>query len=177
VPVHELAEMAAAGVSVAHLVAPDLRMGWGLAPLRAMLDAGVTVGFGTTGSSSNDGANLLGDLRLAALAHRSSDADPMRWPSARELLAAATRGSADCLGRPEVGRLEVGAAADLAGWDMTTVDRVGVHDPVAGLVLTGLGSRAALVAVAGRVLVEGGEPVTFDPAEIAARAREALAGP
>jgi 8-oxoguanine deaminase len=177
VPVAELPEMAAAGVAVAHLVAPDLRMGWGLAPLRAMLDAGLTVGFGTTGSSSNDGANLLGDLRLAALAHRSTDADPMRWPSARELLGAATRGSADCLGRAELGRLEVGAAADLAGWDMTAVDRVGVHDPVAGLVLTGLGSQADLVAVGGRVLVEDGEPVTFDPTEIAARAREALTTP
>jgi 8-oxoguanine deaminase len=174
VPVAELPEMAAAGVSVAHLVAPDLRMGWGLAPLRAMFDAGLTVGFGTTGSSSNDGANLLGDLRLAALAHRSTDADPMRWPSARELLGAATRGSALCLGRPELGRLAVGAQCDLAGWDMHAVDRVGVHDPVAGLVLTGLGSRADLVAVGGQVLIEDGEPVAFDPDEIAARAREAL---
>jgi cytosine/adenosine deaminase-related metal-dependent hydrolase len=175
VPVAELPQMAAAGVSVAHLVAPDLRMGWGLAPLRAMLDAELTVGFGTTGSSSNDGANLLGDLRLAALAHRSTDADPLRWPSARELLGAATRGSALCLGRPELGRLEVGAQCDLAGWDMDAVDRVGVHDPVAGLVLTGLGSRADLVAVGGEVLIEDGDPVAFDPDEIAARAREALA--
>ena len=175
VPVAELPEMAASGVSVAHLVAPDLRMGWGLAPVRAMWDAGVTVGFGTTGSASNDGANLLGDLRLAALAHRSTNVDPERWPSARELLAAATRGSAACLGRPELGRLVPGAAADVAGWDMTAVDRVGVHDPVAGLVLTGLGSQADLVAVAGRVLVERGEPVGFDPAQIAAHAREALA--
>jgi cytosine/adenosine deaminase-related metal-dependent hydrolase len=176
VPVAELPEMAAAGVGIAHLVAPDLRMGWGLAPVRAMLDADVTLGFGTTGSASNDGANLLGDLRLALLAHRSDADDPERWPSARELLSAATRGSAECLGRPEVGRLVPGAAADLAGWDMTTVDRVGVHDPVAGLLLTGLGSHAALVAVAGDVVVEGGAPVTFDPMEIAAHAREALTG-
>ena len=174
VPTAELPEMAAAGVSVAHLVAPDLRMGWGVAPLRAMWDAGVTVGFGTTGSASNDGGDLLGDLRIAALVHRSDQVDPERWPSARELLAAATRGSADCLGRPEVGRLVPGAAADLAGWDMTTVDRVGVHDPLIGLLLTGLGSQAAFVAVAGEVLLEGGRPVTFDPDQIAAEAREAL---
>ena len=174
VPVAELPDMAAAGVAVAHLVAPDLRMGWGLAPLRAMWDAGVTVGFGTTGSASNDGANLLGDLRLAALAHRSSHADPQRWPTARELLGAATRGSAACLGRPELGSLQVGAAADLAAWDLTTVDRVGVHDPVAGLVLTGLGSQASLVAVGGRVLVERRSPVGWDPDAVAAHAREAL---
>ena len=69
IPLHEIAQLAEAGVGVAHLPAPDLRMGWGTAPLREFLDAGVTVGFGTTGSASNDGANLLGDLRLAALAH------------------------------------------------------------------------------------------------------------
>jgi cytosine/adenosine deaminase-related metal-dependent hydrolase len=132
------------------------------------------VGFGTTGSASNDGANLLGDLRLAALAHRSSHADPQRWPTARELLGAATRGSAACLGRPELGSLQVGAAADLAAWDLTTVDRVGVHDPVAGLVLTGLGSQASLVAVGGRVLVERRSPVGWDPDAVAAHAREAL---
>ncbi len=133
------------------------------------------MGFGTTGSASNDGANVLGDLRLAALAHRSTEPEtPERWPSARELLDAATRGSAACLGRPDIGSLVPGAAADLAGWDMTAVDRVGVHDPVAGLVLTGLGSRADLVVVGGTVHVRHGAPITFDPAEIAARARAAL---
>ena len=175
VPYHEIAEMADAGVAVAHLVAPDLRMGWGLAPLRQFLDAGCTVGFGTTGSASNDGANLLGDLRLAALAHRSSDPDdPSRWPTARELLRAATRGSAACLGRDDLGAIAPGMRADLAGWDLRTVDRVGVHDPVAGLLLTGLSSRASLVMVEGDVLVRNGEPTCLDVAAVAARARAAV---
>jgi cytosine/adenosine deaminase-related metal-dependent hydrolase len=174
-PVHEIAEMADAGVAVAHLIAPDLRMGWGLAPLRGFLDAGVTVGFGTTGSASNDGANLLGDLRVAALAHRSADPDdPSRWPSARELLRAATRGSAECLGRVDLGVLAAGRQADLAAWDLHQVDRIGVHDPLAGLVLTGLSSRASLVAVAGEILVEHGEAQRIDVASIAARARAAI---
>ena len=172
VPHHEIAEMAGAGVAVAHLVAPDLRMGWGLAPLRQFLDAGCTVGFGTTGSASNDGANVLGDLRIAALAHRSSDPeDPTRWPTARELLRAATRGSATCLGRDDLGAIAPGMRADLAGWDLRTVDRVGVHDPVAGLLLTGLSSRASLVMVEGDVLVRDGETTHLDVAAVAARAR------
>lgn len=176
-PAAEVAEFAAAGVGVAHLVAPDLRMGWGLAPLRDLLAAGVAVGFGTTGSASNDGADLLGDLRLAALAHRSTDPDdPTRWPTARELLGSATRGSAACLGRPELGSLAPGQVADLAAWDLRTVDRVGVHDPVAGLLLTGLSSAACLVVVGGRVVVEAGSPSGFDPAEVAATARRALTG-
>ncbi len=174
-PSSEIPEMAAADVGIAHLIAPDLRMGWGAAPVRDYLDAGCTVGFGTTGSASNDGNDLLGDLRLALLAHRSTDPDdPSRWLTARDLLRAATRGSADCLGRPELGRIAVGARADLAAWDLTTVDRVGIHDPVAGLLLTGLSSRASLVVVEGEVLVEHGEPTELDVAAVAARARAAV---
>ena len=173
-PAAEIIEMADAGVAVAHLVAPDLRMGWGLAPVRAYLDAGVTLGFGTTGSASNDGANLLGDLRLAALAHRSGDPDPARWPSARELLRMATRGSAAALGRDDLGALAPGMQADLAAWDLQTVDRVGVHDPLAGLLLTGLSTHASLVAVGGEILVEDGAATSIDVAAIAAYARECI---
>ena len=172
-PAAEIDEMASAGVGIAHVVAPDLRMGWGAAPLRDFLDAGVTVGFGTTGSASNDGSDLLGDLRLATLVHRRGE--PARWPSARELLRMATRGSAACLGRDDVGVLAVGMQADLAAWDMRTVDRVGVHDPLAGLVLTGLSSAASLVMVGGEVLVENGSATRLDPGAVAARARQALA--
>jgi cytosine/adenosine deaminase-related metal-dependent hydrolase len=174
-PAAEIHEMAAVGVSVAHLIAPDLRMGWGLAPVREFLDAGVVVGFGTTGSASNDGSNLLGDLRLAALAHRTTDPDdPARWPSARELVWMATRGSAACLGRSDIGAITPGRQADLAAWDLRTVDRVGVRDPVAGLSLSGLSSAASLVVVGGEVVVAQGRPVTLDPDAIAARARASL---
>jgi len=167
--------MASSGVAVAHLIAPDLRMGWGPAPVRAYLDAGVTLGFGTTGSASNDGANLLGDLRVAALAHRSTEPDdPSRWPTARELLRMATRGSAAALGRDDLGALVPGMQADLAAWDLRTVDRVGVHDPLAGLLLTGLSSRAAFVSVGGEILVENGAPTNLDVNAIAAHARECI---
>ncbi len=175
VPRHELAAMADAGVGIAHLVAPDLRMGWGVAPVRDMLDAGIAVGFGTTGSASNDGANLLGDLRLAALVHRTRDGDdPSRWLDARTLLHMATRGGAACLGRDDLGALAAGMQADIAAWDLRRVDRIGVHDPIAGLLLTGLSSAASFVAVGGEVLVEDGAAVTLDVDAIAAGARAAV---
>ena len=172
-PHAEVADYAAAGVGLVHLIAPDLRMGFGLASVREWLEAGCTVGFGTTGSASNDGCNQLGDLRVAALAHRLGSADPDRWLSVRELLAMATRGSARCLGRSALGVLEPGAAADLAAWDITSVDRVGVHDPVAGLLMTGLSDRAQLVTVAGEVVVRDGYCVSADEETVAADARTA----
>ena len=136
---------------------------------------GCTVGFGTTGSAWNDGANLLGDLRLALLAHRTTDPD--------DPCALAHRPRAAARRHPRFGRLprsprarspRRGCAADLAAWDLTTVDRVGMHDPVAGLLLTGLSSQASLVVVEGDVLVEHGVPPHLDVAAIAARARAAV---
>jgi cytosine/adenosine deaminase-related metal-dependent hydrolase len=173
-PSEEIPEFAAAGVGIVHLIAPDLRMGWGLAPLRPYLDAGCTVGFGTTGSASNDGGNQLGDLRLAALAHRTGEPDPERWPTARELVRIATRGSAACLGRDRLGVLAPGLAADIAAWDLRTVDRVGVHDPVVGLLLAGLSDRTSFVVVGGQVVVRDGRCTTVDEDRVARAARRAL---
>jgi 8-oxoguanine deaminase len=164
-PVEEISEYVTAGIAIAHIPAADLKLGWGLAPIRAWLDAGIPVGVGTTGSMTNDGANLLGDLRVAALAHRAVEKNPERWPSARELLAMATRGSAACLGRDDLGVLAPGMAADIACWDLTGVDRIGIHDPVAALLFTGLSQVARLVLVNGQIVVEGGVPTKVDPAE------------
>ncbi len=173
-PITEIPQYADAGVGIVHLTAPDLRMGFGLAPVREWLEGGCKVGFGTTGSASNDGCNQLGDLRLAALAHRLRPGGPERWLTARELLAMSTRGSATCLGRSALGVVAVGAAADLAAWDIESVDRVGVHDPVIGLVLSGLSDRAEMVIVAGEVLVSGGRCTRLDESLVAAEARAAL---
>jgi cytosine/adenosine deaminase-related metal-dependent hydrolase len=68
-PPHEISEFAASGVGIVHLIAPDLRMGWGCAPLRDYLEAGCRVGFGTTGSASNDG---VAGLVLTGLSDRAS---------------------------------------------------------------------------------------------------------
>lgn len=173
-PHEEIVDFAEVGVGIVHLIAPDLRMGWGRAPLRKYLDAGCKVGFGTTGSASNDGCNQLGDLRIAALVHRDMEDPPHTWPSSRELLRLATRGSAACMGRSDLGVIAPGMAADIAAWDMTTVDRVGVHDPVVGLVLGGLSDRAELVLVNGEVVVREGRCTTVDERVIAQEARDAI---
>ena len=86
----------------------------------------------------------------------------------------ATRGSAACLGRDDLGAIETGRCADLAAWDLRAVDRVGVHDPLAGLLSTGLSSKAAFVSVGGEILVDQGVPTMLDVDAIAARARAAI---
>ena len=93
----------------------------------------------------------------------SGGADAM---SAREALEIATRGGADILGRPECGRIAVGARADIAIWDVSGIASAGSWDPAA-LLLAGPTTVRDLL-VEGRSVVRDGQVVTIDlPAQIA----------
>ena len=88
-----------------------------------------------------------------------------------DALALATRGGATCLGRDDIGRLEVGARADLAVWPAD--DLLDVADAVTGLVL-GPDRRVRHLLVGGRRVVGDGELLGLDVAaarrDLAARA-------
>ena len=160
---------------VAHCPCSNCRLGSGIAPVRAMRDAGVKVGLGVDGSASNDAANLVGEARQAMLLQRvAQGADAM---SAREALEIATRGGADVLGRPDCGRIELGARGDVAIWDVSGVESAGSWDPAA-LLLTGP-TRVRDLFVEGRQVVRGGQVTTIDlprVVEQANRLARALAG-
>ncbi|MFC7571275.1 amidohydrolase family protein [Klenkia terrae] len=152
----EVALVTGSGVTATHAPGCDLPMGWGIAPMAELADAGVVVGLGTSGGGSNDAGHLLADARLAM------QVAPLvgRPVTAREVLGWATTGSADGLGRPDLGRLDVGARADLVCWDVTGVADAGVADPVAGLLWASPGRRPKHVVAGGRVVVRDGRLVT-----------------
>ena len=161
----EIARIAAAGVTATHAPGCDVPMGWGVAPVAKLRDAGIPVGLGTSGGGSNDAGHLLADARLAMQV--SALVGPQL--AASTVLAMATAGSADGLGRPELGRLTPGSAADLCLWDVSGVADAGVADRVAGLLWASPGRRPRAVVVAGRVVVDEGCLVTVDESEITAR--------
>jgi cytosine/adenosine deaminase-related metal-dependent hydrolase len=143
---------------VAHCPCSNCRLGSGIAPVRAMRDAGVPVGLGVDGSASNDMANLIGEARQAMLLQRvANGADAM---SAYEALEIATRGGADILGRPDCGRLAPGKRADVAVWDVTGVASSGSWDPAA-LLLAGP-AQVKHLFVEGRQIISGGEVTSID---------------
>jgi cytosine/adenosine deaminase-related metal-dependent hydrolase len=143
---------------VAHCPCSNCRLGSGIAPVRAMRDAGVRVGLGVDGSASNDAGNLLAEARIAMLLQRVvRGAQAM---SAREALEIATRGGAEVLGRDDVGVLAPGMRADLAVWDVSGVESAGSWDPAA-LLLAGP-SRVKHLFVEGRQVVRDGVLVTLD---------------
>ncbi|WP_192966133.1 8-oxoguanine deaminase [Phycobacter azelaicus] len=143
---------------VAHCPCSNCRLGSGIAPVRAMRDAGVPVGLGVDGSASNDMANLIGEARQAMLLQRvANGADAM---SGYEALEIATRGGADILGRPDCGRLAPGKRADVAVWDVTGVASSGSWDPAA-LLLAGP-AQVKHLFVEGRQIISGGEVTSID---------------
>jgi cytosine/adenosine deaminase-related metal-dependent hydrolase len=164
----EIALFARTGTGVAHCPCSNCRLGSGIAPLRAMRDAGVKVGLGVDGSASNDAGNLIGEARQALLLQRvAHGADAM---GAREALEIATLGGARVLGRVDCGSLEVGKRADIALWDMQGVEAAGAWDPVAALILCGPG-RVRDLFVEGRQVVRGGHVTTIDLPRVLERQR------
>jgi cytosine/adenosine deaminase-related metal-dependent hydrolase len=162
-----IAAFAATGTGVAHCPGSNMRLGSGIAPVRAMRDAGVPVAIAVDGSASNDSGHLLAEARLALLLQRVAfGAESM---SAREVLEMATRGGARVLGRDDIGALAVGMAADAAVWSLDTPGLAGAHgDPLGALLLCQVhGARD--VVVGGVPLVRGGEVTTLDVDELVAR--------
>ncbi|MFD0979061.1 8-oxoguanine deaminase [Tropicimonas aquimaris] len=157
---------------VAHCPCSNCRLGSGIAPVRAMRDAGVPVGLGVDGSASNDAGDLVGEARTAMLLQRvARGADAM---SAREALEVATLGGAGVLGRADCGALEVGRRADVAVWDLSGLDAAGSWDPVA-LLLAGP-RRVRDLLVEGRRVVAGGQLATADAREVSAEANRLARG-
>ncbi|SFD46166.1 8-oxoguanine deaminase [Roseivivax sediminis] len=137
---------------IAHCPCSNCRLGSGIAPARAMRDAGVRVGLGVDGSASNDAGNLVAEARMAMLLQRVGfGAEAM---SAREALRIATRGGAEVLGRDDVGVIAPGYRADLAFWDVSGIDSAGSWDPAA-LLLSGP-AKVRHLFVEGRALVRDG---------------------
>jgi cytosine/adenosine deaminase-related metal-dependent hydrolase len=181
-----IALFARTGTGVAHCPGSNMRLASGIAPIRAMRDAGVPVSLAVDGSASNDSGHLLGEARLSLLLQRvapASTGGPANGPSAltaREVLEIGTRGGARVLGRDDIGALAPGMAADLVGVPLDEIGLAGAgHDPLAALFFCHV-PRVAFNVVQGRVLVRGGTLTTLDlPRHVArhnALARQLVVG-
>ncbi|WP_316149155.1 8-oxoguanine deaminase [Cupriavidus sp. BIC8F] len=164
-----IALFARTGTGVAHCPCSNMRLASGIAPVRAMRDAGVPVGLGVDGSASNDGAHMLGEARQAMLLQRVGYGPAAM--SAREALEIATLGGARVLNRDDIGALAPGMSADFVAFDMSQVGFAGAgHDPVAALVFCTPANVAASV-INGREVVRDGALLTADLPNVLLRHR------
>jgi len=166
----DIARLGAAGVGVCHLAAADMWLAAGICPAKDFEAAGSAVGLGVDGSSSNDSSNMMEAARHSLMlqrlrygAARVTHLDALRW---------ASEGGAKCLGRDDIGRIAVGAQADLALFRLDAPRFSGAHDPLAALVLCGA-HRADRVMVKGEWRVIDGAVVGLDLAALLAEHAEA----
>jgi 8-oxoguanine deaminase len=162
----EMRRLGAAGIGVAHCPSSNMILGSGVCAVRALEECGVAVGLAVDGSASNDSSNMIQELRQGFLLQRAlrgigaaSHLDPIRW---------ATEGSARCLGRDDLGRIEPDRQADLALFKLDELRFSGAGDPLAALVTCGA-TRADRVMVAGRWRVIDGAVPGRDLAQLRAR--------
>lgn len=145
---------------VAHCPCSNMRLASGIAPIRRMRDRGVPVAIGVDGSASNDGGNMIGEVRQAMLLQRVGFGPSAM--TAREALEIATLGGARVLNRDDIGALAPDMAADFAAFDLSGVGFAGaLHDPVAALVFCAP-ERVSFAMVDGDVVVRDGRVTTLD---------------
>ena len=167
--------MGEAQCAIAHNAVSNQKLGAGIAPLRRLLDAGVTVGLGTDGLSSNDTARIFDVIRVAGLIHSAPGPDYGQWVSACEILTAATIGGArSALLDDTTGSLEAGKAADLLMLDLNAYPFTPRNSIDNHLVFSENGSSIELVMVAGEVVMRGGRLTRIDEGAILAEIRQTV---
>ena len=167
----EIGRLGKAGVGVCHCAASNMVLASGICRTCELEQAGAPVGIGVDGSASNDASNMMEAVRHALMIGRLrygagavTHLDVLRW---------ASEGSARCLGREDIGKIEVGRQADLALFTLDEPRFSGAHDPLAALVLCGA-HRADRVMIGGRWRVIDGAPAEIRSPADACRLRLAL---
>ncbi|RKX87459.1 MAG: amidohydrolase [Spirochaetes bacterium] len=159
----ELERMARRGTGLSHCPAPAVLGGFPILDIPAIDRMGLSLSLGCDGSATNDGSNLLDSLRMAYLMQCFHSKERGGSPSPYRMLKAATVGGADHLGRPDLGSLEPGKAADLFMIDTEVLELAGaVHDPANLLPRVAVTGPVALTMINGKVVWENGELTGVD---------------
>ena len=167
----EIRILAETGTGIAHCPGSNLRLGSGTCRVPYLLEQGIRVGLAVDGSASNDASNMVREMQLALLVHRIGTGVDAMPP--RHVLDLATTGGAAILRQPEIGRIAVGCAADLAIFRLDRIEFAGaMHDPASALLFCGSGARAEYTIVDGKTRVAQGRLVDIDEERLVRRANE-----
>lgn len=167
----ELKRLSETKTGVAHCPVSNQKLSSGIARISEMVKMKIPVGLGVDGSASNDGSNLLAELRSGYLLQRLKYSNNAITPL--EMLKIATRGGANLLGRKDIGYLEEGMAADLFMLNTERLQYVGTNkDPIALLTTVGVNHPVDYTIINGRIIVEKGILKTINEKEIVKNANK-----
>ena len=151
---NEISTLGAANVGIAHCPTSNMLLGSGICPSMDLIEAGCRFGLAVDGSASNDGSNMIQEVRHSLLQQR------LRYSpqqiTAETVLEWACKGSASLLGRGDIGEISVGKQADFAIFNLDELRFSGAGDPIAALVTCGAHAVNRLM-IGGKWLIENAE--------------------
>ena len=157
---------------VAHNPSSNLRLGSGIMPLRQMLDRNIPVCLGVDEAIADDSVNMWSVMKAAGTIHNLSDWDYSKWPSASEVLLAATKNGGLAMREPKLGELKVGAPADLILVDLNSLPFTPLNNLHRQLVYCELGQSVRLTMVAVRIVASEKQMSTVNEIDILEEVRE-----
>jgi 8-oxoguanine deaminase len=184
----EIALLGETGTGIAHCPQSNGRLGSGIAPVRALEDAGVAVSIGVDGAGSNEAADMISEVHAAWLMQRARGGEAARAvhrggagevgaeaASVEDVVRWGTAGGARVLGLDAIGRLAPGMAADIAIYALDHDPRhFGLHDVAIAPVASGGRAHLRALLVGGQRVVEHGAIPKLDLAALASQARAAV---
>lgn len=186
----EIERLGATRTGLAHCPQSNGRLGSGIAPVRALEDAGATISIGVDGAASNEAADMLSETHAAWLMQRArageaavalhrggrGEAEAAAAATVEDVVRWGSAGGAQVLGLDAVGTLAVGQAADIAVYALDRDPRFfGLHDPAIGPVASGGRAHLKVLLVGGREVVREGQLPGIDLAELGRQARAGVA--
>ena len=158
----EIEILARTGATAQHNPTSNLKVGSGLAPIRALIDGGVNISMGTDGCGSIEGTDMQNALYLGGLLHKLRG-DHSKWVGGYDSYRFATMGGAKALGRgKDLGAIEVGRLADLTAYRLNGISFTPLNDPVNQLVFSAGRSEVDMVMVDGEVILKDGKLTRVD---------------
>lgn len=162
----EIARLAETGTHVIHCPESNLKLASGFCPVDQLLAAGVNVALGTDGAASNNDADMIGEMRTAALIAKGFTGRADALP-ADTVLAMATLNGARALGQGDrIGSLLPGKQADIIAIDLNRIETQPVYDPIAQVVYAAGRDQVTHMWVAGRCLMADRELLTLNASGI-----------
>jgi 5-methylthioadenosine/S-adenosylhomocysteine deaminase len=162
-PAGDVAIMAESGCSVAHAPWVFMRRGILLESFALYRSAGVNVALGT----DTNPQSVIEAMRWAAVGSKTIERNTGATGAA-DVFDAATLGGARALGREDLGRIAVGATADLVLWKATSWNMTPLRDPIKNIVYNATAEDVDRVYVGGRLVVDRGRVLAADEAKILA---------
>lgn len=154
------------GVGIAHNPESNMKLASGVAPIPEMLAAGLAVGIGTDGASSNNNLDMIQEMRSATLLQKVHKLDPTVLPAYQTLQLATTGGARALRLDQEIGHLAPGMKADMILVNLNAPNMLPRYDVVANLVYSAQAADVDTVIIDGNIVMEKRVIKTFDEKEV-----------